>query len=114
MKAKSPQPDLFGTDPYILYRHGAPETSVAAAHAVNTGKREREVLKAISYFPHGCISDEVREVFPGNTPYSSVTARYSALENKGLIRRGPDTRTGRSRKEQMVMRLTSLGREQLK
>jgi hypothetical protein len=107
--------DVFGTNPEILHRTDDPDTSVEAAHSVDTSKRERQVLEQIGSFDQtaGCISDQVRAQFYVDTPYSSVTARYSALDRKGLIKRGPDTRPGKSTKHQMVMRITPAGRAAL-
>jgi hypothetical protein len=112
---KETQPDLFGTDPKFLHRAEGPETSVVAAYEVDTSRREREVLEVIALFDQGAISDQVRASFPANTPYSSMTARYAALDRKGMIRRSRmDTRPGKSRKPQMVMRVTTLGLSALK
>ena len=104
------QLSLFGTDPKYLHRAEGPETSVAAAYAVDSSGRERAVLEVIASYDQGAISDEVRLKFPANTPYSSMTARYAALDRKGLIRRRKsEVRLGKSRKFQMVMRVTKLG-----
>jgi hypothetical protein len=103
------QPDLFsyyGTDPHKLHRRDGLETSEEAAYSVDTTKLEREVHLVITSFgANGCISDDVRMALPG-LPYSSVTARYSALEEKGYICRGPDKRKGNARRSQFVMRDT--------
>lgn len=94
----------YGTSPYKLHRANDPSTSVAAAYGVGTTKLEKEVHKAIQSFgPDGCISDQVRALFPGKS-YSSITARYKALADKGLISCGPDTRPGKSGRPQRVMR----------
>jgi len=101
--------DLFGTEPYKLHRRVSPDTSVEAANSVDTSKLERMVYEAIKSFgPNGCISDQVRERFPG-LPYSSVTARFSALQEKCLIACGPDKRKGRSKRNQRVMRAQCFG-----
>jgi hypothetical protein len=95
---------LFGTDPHILHRRGGPETSEDAAYGVDTGKLERMVFDAVSaYGTRGCIADDLLEDHP-YLPYSSITARPSSLEAKNLIVRGPDKRTGKSGKDQFVMR----------
>lgn len=100
--------DLFGTDPRILHRAEGPRTSIAAAYGVKTGKLERLMFNAIcGYGPHGCIQDDlIRD--HAYLPYSSITARPSALERKGLIVRGPDERIGKSGKMQIVMRKSAL------
>ena len=51
-----------------LYRSDAPDTSIEAADGLDTTKLEGLVLKAISKFDKGCISDDIRkycEVFHG-------------------------------------------------
>ena len=75
---------FFGTPVYKLYRRKDPTTSHQAAQAVDTTKLETLVYEAIKGFPDGCISDEILEMYP-NYPYSSITARYRALLDKGFI-----------------------------
>jgi hypothetical protein len=105
------QGNLFGTDPHILHRREGPITSVMAAYSVDTGYREHQALSIIATFgEHGGISDDVRDCCPKGTPYPSITARYSALEDKGMIRRDKsDQREGHSGDMQMVMRITEHG-----
>lgn len=93
----------YGTNPNTLHRHDAIQTSVDAAHETDTTRWERLVHQVIKTFPAGCISDEVLAQFPHGTPYSSVTARYSALIDKDLIRRTGEKRKGRSGRGQSVM-----------
>ena len=75
---------FFGTEPFKLVRNQDPTTSHQAAQAVDSTKLEQMVYEAIKGFPDGCISDEILEMYP-NYPYSSITARYRALLDKGLI-----------------------------
>jgi hypothetical protein len=75
---------FFGTEPFKLVRNQDPTTSHQAAQAVDTTKLESLVYEAIKGFPDGCISDEILEMYP-NYPYSSITARYRALLDKGFI-----------------------------
>ena len=75
---------FFGTAPFKLVRNQDPTTSHQAAQAVDTTKLESLVYEAIKGFPDGCISDEILEMYP-NYPYSSITARYRALLDKGFI-----------------------------
>ena len=49
------------------------------------------------------ISDEVREAMPDVSSYSSVTARYKALKDKGLVLLNGERRPGRSGRNQSVM-----------
>ena len=75
---------FFGTAPFKLVRKEDPVTSHQAAQAVDSTKLEQLVYEAIKSFPDGCISDEILEMYP-NYPYSSITARYRALLDKGFI-----------------------------
>lgn len=99
----APKP-TYGTDAHKLARTEGPDTSHAAAQSVDTTALERMVHRAIArHSQSGCIADEVLDQFPGHA-YSSITARFSALERKGLISCGPDKRKGRSGRGQRVMR----------
>ena len=94
----------FGTEAYKLHRKDSIDTSVEAAHSVDTTSLEEMVYKEIaSYGKSGCISDEVLSKYP-NFPYSSITARFASLERKGLIYRDGDKRKGNSGRKQSVMR----------
>jgi hypothetical protein len=75
---------FFGTPAFKLARREDPTTSHQAAQAVDTTKLETLVYEAIKGFPDGCISDEILAMYP-NYPYSSITARYRALLDKGFI-----------------------------
>lgn len=107
----SEQPDLFssavtyGTEPRKLARRDNPETSKQAAQSVETTRLERMVHEAIrSYGEKGCCAYQLLEHRFRDLAYSSVTARFSALERKGLIKCGPDKRKGPSGRAQRVMR----------
>ena len=75
---------FFGSPPFRLVRKEDPTTSPQAAQAVDSTKLEQMVYEAIKSFPDGCISDDILGMFP-NHPYSSITARYRALLDKGFI-----------------------------
>lgn len=76
---------IFGTDSHHLVRTNDPSTSHDAAESIDTTRLELLVYQAIRSFGNrGCISDEVRAMFP-RLSYSSVTARYKALLDKQLI-----------------------------
>jgi hypothetical protein len=62
-----------------------------------------------SFGMEGCISDDVRQAaaLQGVTSYSSVTARYRALEDKGLIEYPGSKRPGISGRAQRVMRVSA-------
>lgn len=95
---------FFGTEPFKLVRRNDPVTSFEAAIKVDTTRLENLVYEAIaSYGADGCISDQILEKFP-EMPYSSVTARYKALHDKGFIEI-VGTRTGKSGRKQRVMRV---------
>lgn len=98
----------FGTWIGKLYRKQDPETSKEAAKSINTANLEEIVYDVINTSgTNGMISDEVREVCKkkyGITAYSSVTARYKALHEKGLLAYTGETRKGHSGRAQRVMR----------
>ena len=88
-----------------LFRFNARETSAEAARSIEPNKLEGIVFEAIESFgPSGCISDDVRASAQcQNLAYSSVTARYKALFQKGMIVYSGDKRPGRSGRNQAVM-----------
>jgi hypothetical protein len=95
---------VFGTAPRKLVRRQDPDTSQQAAASVNTTNLERMVFNAIAaYGSSGCISDQILNEF-SHLPYSSVTARYRALLDKGMIEDTGERRAGRSGKQQRVLR----------
>lgn len=99
----SAQPPVhFGTDPRFLVRPDSPDTSVEAAHTVDTTRLESLVYDAVLSFKTGCIQDDVLAQFPGY-PYSSITARFRALLDKGLIVDSGERRKGRSGRSQRVL-----------
>ena len=75
---------FFGSPAFKLARREDPVTSHQAAQGVDSTKLEQLVYEAIKSHPDGCISDEILEMYP-NYPYSSITARYRALLDKGFI-----------------------------
>ncbi len=93
---------FFGTPAFKLVRKEDPTTSQEAAQVVDTTKLERLVYEAIKGFPEGCISDQVLELFP-QYPYSSITARYKSLLDKGFIEI-TGVKVGRSGRKQRVMK----------
>ena len=100
--------DLFGTPPHMLHRSDSPDTSVDAAHAVDSTRLEELVYVIVRSYTKGCTQDDVlarREV--KGLPYSSVTARFSALLRKGLIEDTGERRPGRSGRSQRVLRASS-------
>lgn len=93
---------FFGTPAFKLVRKEDPTTSHEAAQVVDTTKLESLVYEAIKGFPEGCISDQVLELFPQH-PYSSITARYKSLLDKGFIEI-VGVKVGRSGRKQRVMK----------
>lgn len=93
---------FFGTEPFKLVRNQDPTTSHQAAQAVDTTKLEQMVYEAIKSHPDGCISDEILEMYP-NYPYSSITARYKSLLDKGFIE-VTGVRRGKFGRNQRVMK----------
>ena len=93
---------FFGTPAFKLVRKEDPTTSHEAAQVVDTTKLESLVYEAIKGFPEGCISDQVLELFP-QYPYSSITARYKSLLDKGFIEI-VGVKVGRSGRKQRLMK----------
>jgi hypothetical protein len=91
---------------YKMVRRDAPDTSIEAAESLDVTRLENLVLGVISSFPDGCISDEVRRVCEEKhqlNNYSSVTARYKSLAEKGLIFYTGEKRRGDSGRNMRVM-----------
>ena len=95
---------FFGTPAFKLVRKEDPTTSHQAAQAVDTTKLESLVYEAIKGFPDGCISDEILEMYP-NYPYSSITARYKSLLDKGFIE-VTGVKRGKFGRNQRIMKAT--------
>jgi len=95
-------PSPQGESNEFRLRKDNPQTSVEAAQAVDSTKLEQIVYEAIKGFPEGCISDEILEMYP-HYPYSSITARYRALLDKGFIE-VTGVRRGKFGRNQRVMK----------
>ena len=93
---------FFGSPAFKLVRKEDPVTSHQAAQAVDSTKLEQIVYEAIKGFPDGCISDEILDALP-DYRYSSITPRYRALLDKGLIEI-TGTKEGKSGKKQRLMK----------
>ena len=93
---------FFGSPAFKLVRKEDPTTSHQAAQAVDSTKLEQMVYEAIKSHPEGCISDDILGMFP-NYPYSSITARYRALLDKGFIE-VTGVKRGRFGRNQRIMR----------
>jgi DNA-binding MarR family transcriptional regulator len=98
-------PFWFGTQAHKLARRDGPETSKDAAASIDTTRLEQLVYRAVlDCGAHGCISDDVRRQLAWRKlSYSSVTARYKSLIDKGYIRLAGSKRKGDSGRNQRVM-----------
>ena len=95
--------DLFDTPAFKLARSRDPSTSHDAADKLDVNKMERIVLAAITSFgSSGCISDDVLRILPAYR-YSTITARYKQLKEKGLIFVDERKRKGESGRQQLIM-----------
>lgn len=105
--------DLFSyTPPFKLVRNEDPSTSHEAAENVNATYMEQVVYEVIESFgPSGCISDQVLEVLSHHR-YSTITARYKQLKEKGLVKVDHRKRKGKSGRGQLVMWATEFYVEQ--
>jgi hypothetical protein len=92
----------FGTFWKKLVRKEDPQTSQDAAKSVNTSNMEQMVYEVIAQYPNGCIQDEVLAQLM-SYPYSTVTARFRALLDKGYIIDTGLTRPGKSGRKQRVL-----------
>jgi len=94
----------FGTPAHTLRRNNDPITSHEAAALVNTTKLEKDVLEYIIF--QGQYGATAYECITHFKPVSDSTihARPSALERKGLIYYIGDTRKGGSGRRQRIMR----------
>ena len=93
---------FFGQPAFKLVRKEDPVTSHQAAQGVDSAKIESVVYEAIKSHPEGCISDDILGMFP-NYPYSSITARYRALLDKGFIE-VTGVKQGRFGRNQRIMK----------
>ena len=94
------------TDPSRLHRSDAPDTSVAAAHAVDVKGLEKVVYDTLRSSSKAMISDEIRQavrIEHGIDSYSSVTARFKSLHEKGLLDFTGNKRPGQSGRLQREM-----------
>jgi len=97
--------DLFSTPTpsFKLVRKLDPSTSHEAAENVNANYMEQVVYEVIEGFgPSGCISDQVLEALSHHR-YSTVTARYKQLKEKGLVIVDERKRKAISGRSQLVM-----------
>lgn len=76
---------IFGTPPEHLHRRDSIDTSVEAAHTVDSATWERTMYAFIeARGPRGATPKDALDAYP-DQPYSTITARFAALKRKGLI-----------------------------
>ena len=94
----------FGTIWQTLVRKNAPVTSIEAAASLDSASMEQRVYEVIASFEDGCIQDQVLAQL-NHYPYSSVTARFRSLLDKGYIIDTGLTRLGKSGRPQRVLKI---------
>ena len=91
------------TNPKTLRRNLDPYTSHESAEKVDTNRMEKIVWSVIDSFgENGCISDQVQRSLK-EYRYSTITARYKALKEKGLVVTDGTYKRGRSGRKQQMM-----------
>lgn len=91
------------TEVYKLHRKDADTTSIEAAEELNVSKMEKIVYDVIDNFgTSGCIQDQVLDALPGYG-YSTITARFKALEEKNMIVRCSTKVRGKRGRFQRIM-----------
>ena len=95
--------DLFDTPAFKLARSRDPSTSHDAADSLDVTRMEKKVYYAICTFTDsGCIMDDVLDRLD-HLRYSTVTARFKSLKEKGLIVVDHRKRKGKSGRGQLIM-----------
>lgn len=103
MEQKSLFDRIFGTSPKEMVRTTDPDTSVEAAHSVDSTQLEAMVYEIISKYPNGCTSDEVMTHFPSHG-VQTISPRFAPLIRKGFIYDTGERRKASSGRSQRVMR----------
>ena len=86
------------TPSFKLARSHDPATSYDAAEGITASHLE----KIEDFGSDGCISDQVLAALP-HYGYSTVTARYKQLKEKGFVKVDDRKRKGKSGRGQLVM-----------
>lgn len=94
----------FGSIWQTLVRKDSPVTSIEAAASLDSASMEQIVYEVIASFDNGCCQDEVLAKLP-QYPYSSVTARFRGLLDKGYIIDTGLTKAGRSGRQQRILKI---------
>lgn len=93
----------FGTEPFLLARSDAPDTSHAAAAKVNTTKQEALIYQTIHAAGlHGLTMDEAIEAHP-KMFHRSVGPRITCLVRKKYVVDSGFRRPGKSGADQRVV-----------
>ena len=93
----------FGTEPKKLVRTSDPDTSHAAALAVDTAHMEQIVYEVICKYPDGCIADDVERQLSDFRSHS-ITPRFAPLIRKGYIFDTGERRMASSGRSQRVVK----------
>lgn len=94
----------FGTSAKKLVRRKGSDTSWVAAALLNTSELEEMVYHTIkSYGQAGCIQDDVLRRHK-SYPYPTITARFRALLDAGLIQDTGERRIAATGRSQRVLR----------
>ena len=108
MEQKSLFDRIFGTSPKEMVRTTDPDTSVEAAHSVDSTQLEAMVYEIISKYPNGCTSDEVMTHFPSHG-VQTISPRFAPLIRKGFIYDTGERRKASSGRSQRVMKVVKNG-----
>ncbi len=104
--------DLFDTPAYKLVRRDDPDTSHDAAESLPVSDMERIVADTIARFgATGAISDQIVDALP-HLRYSTITARYKQLKEKGIICVDDRKQKAESGRQQHIMWHKDFYREQ--
>jgi predicted transcriptional regulator len=104
--------DLFDTPAFKLVRRDDPDTSHDAAESLPVNDMERIVADTIAKFgATGAISDQIVDALP-HLRYSTITARYKQLKEKGIICVDDRKQKAESGRQQHIMWHKDFYREQ--
>ena len=75
----------YGTDPHTIHRKDAPDTSVAAAHRVDTAKDEEAIFKMFcnAMATHGLTVKDIAKRM--GKQVNQISGRLTALQDKKMI-----------------------------
>ena len=73
----------FGTEPHKIHRKDAPDTSIAAAHSVDTQGDEAKVYKFYQAHPQGLTLKDLEPMM--GKPRNTFSGRVSRLLERDLV-----------------------------